>query len=152
MKKVLCALVISTLLFPAIAFAGAPGITADAGAGRSLSGGASATPFFTAVTSVVYALTFSNGNANCSVNVTVPQSKADSVAFQVTLYKKVGSSWQTVTSWNSTAYVSSANLGSFYQSVSVPSGSIYRFTSAATVYKGSTVVETVNYTTSERSN
>jgi hypothetical protein len=104
------------------------------------------------VVSIIYALTFSGGKANCSVDVTVPQSKADTVVFQVTLYKKVGTSWQSVTSWNKTASVSSSNLASFYQSASVPSGNTYRFTSAATVYKGGTVVETITYTTPERSN
>jgi hypothetical protein len=59
--------------------------------------------------------TFSGGKVNCSVDVTVPQSKADKIMFQVTLYKKVGTSWQSVTSWNKTVSVSSSNMASFYQ-------------------------------------
>jgi hypothetical protein len=151
-KKILCTFVIAMLLLPASAFAGASDIPADVGSGQSLSGGTTATPYFAAVTSVTYALTFSGGNANCSIDVSVPQSKADSVNFQVTLHKKVGTSWQTVTSWNTNASVSSSNSASFYQSASVPSGNTYKFTSTTTVYKNGAVVDTVNYTTQERSN
>jgi hypothetical protein len=150
-KKILCTIVIAMLFAPASVFAGTPGI-AGTGGGQSFSDGTTVTPFFAAVTSVTYSLTFSGGNANCSIDVKVPQSKADSVAFQVTLYKKVGTAWQSVTSWNTTASVSSGNLASFYKSTSVPGGNTYRFASVVTVYKGGAVVETVNYTTSERSN
>jgi hypothetical protein len=151
-KKVLCTLVITALLLPASIFAAAPSVYANTGNGQSFSDETGVTPFFAAVASIVCSLTFSNGNANCAINVTVPQSKADSIAFQVTLYKKVGASWQSVTSWNTTAPVSSMNLASFYQSASVPSGNTYRFSFTATVYKGGTVVETINYTMPERSN
>jgi hypothetical protein len=150
-KKILCTLVIAVLFSPISAFAAAPSVYAGIGSEQSYSDGTTVTPYFTAVASITYSLTFSGGKANCSINVTVPQSKADTVAFQVTLYKKVGTNWQTVTSWNTTATVS-LNLASFYQSVSVPSGNTYKFAFTTTVYKDNTVVETINYTTPERSN
>jgi hypothetical protein len=151
-KKILCTLVIAMLFSPISAFAAVPSVYADTGNEPFYSDGTGITPFYAVVASITYALIFSGGKANCAVEVTVPQSKADQVVFQVTLYKKVGASWQSVTSWNKTASVSSGNVASFYQSASVPSGNTYKFTSEATVYKGATVVETISYTTPERSN
>jgi hypothetical protein len=151
-KKILCTLVIAMLFSPISAFAAVPSVYADIGNEQSYSDGTGVTPYFAAVASITYSLTFSSGNANCLINVIVPQSKADNLDFQVTLYKKVGTSWQSVTSWNETASVSSGNLASFYQSASVSSGNTYKFAFTTTVYKDNTVVETISYTTPERSN
>jgi hypothetical protein len=151
-KKILLTFVIAVLFLPISAFAAVPSVHAGMGNDQSSSDGTAVTPYFTAVSSINCSLAFSGGKANCSVDVSVPQSKADTIDFQVTLYKKVGANWQSVTSWNTTASVSSGNPASFYKSASVPSGNTYRFAFTTTVYKGSTVVETISYTTPERSN
>ncbi|MDR1134752.1 MAG: hypothetical protein LBL49_01015 [Clostridiales Family XIII bacterium] len=151
-KKILFTLVIAMLFSPMSAFAAAPNTLDAAGNEPSFSDETTVIPYFTVIGSLAYALTFSGGKANCSIEVNVSQSKADKVAFQVTLYKKVGLGWQSVTSWDKTVSVSSSSLARFSQSASVSSGNTYRLAFSATVYKSSTVVETINYTTPEQSN
>jgi hypothetical protein len=140
------------LLSPLSVFAAAPNVSVGIGSEPYFSDETTVTPYFTAVGSIAYSLAFKDGKANCSIDVNVPQSKADKVTFQVALYKKVGASWQSVTSWDKTASVSSSGLANFYQSAAVSSGNTYRFAFTATVYKNGSVVETINYITPERSN
>jgi hypothetical protein len=150
-KKILCMFVIAMLLSPNSAFAGTPSSQTEAGGAQLGLGRSGISPFFVSMTSLTYSLTFSKGNASCVVSANVPRSKADSVKFEVTLYKKVGTGWQSVKTWSKTESVASDNMAIFKQTKSVAGGT-YKFTAKTTVYKDDAVVETFNYTTSEKSN
>lgn len=85
-------------------------------------------PWYAYTSSIIAALSFSGGKANCSGNVR-PSGKYD-CSITVTLYKQNGSDWDYVTSWSdSSTGGSQASAGG---SVSVGSGT-YKVVASANV-------------------
>jgi hypothetical protein len=101
------------------------------------------TPYFVVIGTINTNLLFQNGNAVCDVMVGVPQSSADKVKFDITLYRYSGSAWTQVTSWSNTANVNNS-FAWFEEIKNVSSGCNYKFTGTVTCYKNNSVVESVN--------
>ncbi|MDR1891491.1 MAG: hypothetical protein LBQ48_00520 [Oscillospiraceae bacterium] len=103
------------------------------------------TPYFVAINNIMTSLTFESGKAYCGVMVNVSQTKADSVKFNITLQKKVGTTWTSLVSWEQTVSVGSSNYALFESRYNVGSGYYYRFKGTTTCYKNGSVVEAPSF-------
>jgi hypothetical protein len=100
------------------------------------------TPDFAVIGSIITDLMLQDGKAVCSATVCVSQSSADKVKFDITLYRRSGSTWTAVKSWSETINVSNS-FARFDKTQSVNQGYDYRFTGTVTCYKNNSVAESV---------
>jgi hypothetical protein len=116
-KKKFCSLLLAGLLVASSGAVSYAGTISD-------NNPSSVIPYFVAISMINTNLLFQNGNAVCAVTVIVPQSSADKVKFDITLYRQSGSAWTAIKSWNKTATVSNS-FAWFEEMQSVNSGYNY---------------------------
>lgn len=127
MCKKLC-----SLLLCAVLGIGIIGTTASATAVEG--SGATISPCYTYLDTIVPTLSISGGKATAAGNIR-GYSNVTKIAYTVTLQVKSGNSWSNVQSWSGVANGTKTTYS--YTSGSLSSGKIYRTKTVATIYVGS---------------
>ncbi|GHV06025.1 hypothetical protein FACS1894217_03910 [Clostridia bacterium] len=99
------------------------------------------TPFWANVNTINASISFSSGNAVCSVTI-LGKAGTTSISATCTLQRKVGTSYITVGSWSAS---SSSQTLSSSKSYAATSGQTYRLSVTAKVTKSGTV-ENISFT------
>ncbi|GHV05891.1 hypothetical protein FACS1894217_03540 [Clostridia bacterium] len=100
-----------------------------------------ATPLWANVNATTASISFSGGNAGCTVTI-IGKTGTTSISATCTLQRKVGTSYTTVGSWSAS---SSSQTLSSSKSYAATSGQTYRLSVTAKVTKSGTV-ENISFT------
>lgn len=108
------------------------------------------TPNWITVASTGCSLQINGGTAEAYAVVDVSDSNITTAKFTTNLQQYKSGKWTTIKTWKSTEAIEYLSAG-FSGEYDIQKGYSYRLSGSISVYKGSTLVETVGFTSSTRS-
>lgn len=145
-KRNMCLLIVVLMMCmaPSTVFAGEWNNVLDSSLGEQIF-----YPDWVGVETVTPDLLISNGKAQAVVTV-LGNTQGDNVKFNINLQQYNNNKWISIKNWNSSQTISKGKAV-FNQSYSITKGYNYRYTGTVKMYKGSTLLDTINVTSNTES-